>query len=58
VSTYATGKYKISEHDCVLSLPVELGPDGVNRVVEIQLNDDEQNQEMKWNLVEWNRIFG
>ena len=51
MSTYATGKYKISEHDCVLSLPVELGPDGVNRVVEIQLNDDEQNQEMKWNLV-------
>lgn len=44
VSTYATGKYKLSEHDVVLSLPVELGPDGVNRVVEIQLNDDEQNQ--------------
>ena len=42
VSTCANGKYNISDHDVVLSVPVELGPDGVNRIVEIQLNEEEQ----------------
>ena len=47
VSTCSNGKYRLSQENVFISLPVELGPDGVKRIVEIDLNTEEQHNVIK-----------
>ena len=42
VTTCSNGKYKINAENVFISLPVELGADGVKRIIEIEINEEEQ----------------
>ena len=42
VTTCSNGKYKLNAENVFISLPVELGADGVKRIIEIEINEEEQ----------------
>ena len=42
VTTCSNGKYKLNAENVFISLPVELGHDGVKRIIEIEINEEEQ----------------
>lgn len=44
VSTCSNGKYKLNQENVFISLPVELGDQGVKRIVEIDLDETEQQK--------------
>ena len=44
VSTCSNGKYRLNQENVFISLPVELGDQGVKRIVEIDLDETEQQK--------------
>ena len=44
VSTCSNGKYKLNQENVFISLPVELGDQGVKRIVEIDLDETERQK--------------
>ena len=42
MTTCSNGKYKLNAENVFISLPVELSHSGVKRIIEIEINEEEQ----------------